>query len=74
MSDLIERVARAMCNSVDTLVGHKDGPNQWKYHTTEARAAIREVAAWLGEQKQFDGDGKGVVAAALRQAAGGGDE
>lgn len=70
MSDLIERVARAMCNSVDTLVGHKDGPNQWKYHTTEARAAIREVAAWLTEEFSYQAE-MIEIRNALRQAAGG---
>ena len=42
-SSLVERVAAA-------ITGDSDEPINWK---PEARAAIREVAAWLREQKAY---------------------
>jgi len=44
-SSLVERVAAA-------ITGDSDGPINWK---PEARAAIREVAAWLRERARYGG-------------------
>ncbi len=51
MSDLVERVARAMCadagfDPFDAMAN--DGP-RWRYYEPPARAAIKAVAEWLGE-------------------------
>ncbi len=62
MSDLVEKVARAMC-----VANHgdpdedmpNDGP-RWKYWVPNARAAIAAVAEWL------DDIGKHTAAAELR--------
>lgn len=50
MSDLLEKVARAIANEVDTVVGHKDGV---AYHYKYARPAIRAVAEWLEAHEDF---------------------
>jgi hypothetical protein len=55
-SSLVERVAFA-------IIGDSDGPINWK---PEARAAIREVAAWLREQRPWGG---GCWAMLLEQEA-----
>jgi hypothetical protein len=57
MSDLVEKVARSIQARVDTIVGHKDGPDGWKYYTREAHAAIEAVAEWIDEHHQIDKDG-----------------
>ena len=54
-SSLVDRVAYA-------ITGDGDGPINWK---PEARAAIREVAAWLREQH----DGDLIAATMLEQEA-----
>ena len=50
MSDLVERVARAMVTSRD---GWPDadagGCKVWQMYETEARAAIKAVAEWLAQ-------------------------
>jgi hypothetical protein len=56
-SSLVERVAAAITG--DSVYG----PINWK---PEARAAIREIAAWLGEQKSY---GHGWAAITLEQEA-----
>ncbi len=68
MSDLIEKVARAICQTdsdPDEVIG---GNPMWKGWQDEARAAIAAAAEWL------DADGAAVygVAAAKLRAAGDG--
>ena len=65
--DLVEKVARAIRQA------HFASHPQNNFGYPHAAAAIAAVAEWLESRSQFDGDGKGVVAAALRAAAGGGE-
>ncbi len=49
MSELIEKVARAMCADAGfdpEQVMPNDGP-RWRYYQPQARAAIAAVAEWL---------------------------
>jgi hypothetical protein len=57
-SSLVARVALA-------ITGENGGPINWR---PEARAAIREVAAWLSEQKRY-GLNTGWVAVRLEEEA-----
>ena len=48
MSDLVERVARAMCLSCDVDPDYvSDGKIMWHRFDKDARAAIAAVAEWL---------------------------
>ena len=58
-SSLVERVAFA-------IIGDSDGPINWK---PEARAAIREVAAWLREEKPHMAGNCSYFASSLEQEA-----
>jgi len=53
MSELIEKVARAMCADAGfdpEQVMPNDGP-RWRYYQPQARAAIAAVAEWLQQEK-----------------------
>ena len=78
MSDLVEKVARAMVTSKD---GWPDadagGCKVWQMYETEARAAIAAVAEW-GHQNFYDDkplhEFLAELSAALRAAADGGEK
>ena len=50
MSELVEKVARAMCTAYGS-----DPDEWWESHRSEARAAIRAVAEWLGKEHGHTG-------------------
>ena len=56
MSELIEKVARAMCADAGfdpEQVMPNDGP-RWRYYQPQARAAIAAVAEWLEDHGKDD--------------------
>ena len=65
MSELIEKVARAMCahewrrcGASDTLIARKVEEEWWEYEP-KARAAIAAVAEWLdtqGDEQWYPGE------------------
>ncbi len=67
MSDLVEKVARAMC-----VANHgdpdedmpNDGP-RWKYWVPNARAAIAAVAEWMSEDPKAEQCCRDTISGAL---------
>ena len=69
MSDLIEKVARAMCADAGfdpEQVMPNDGP-RWRYYQPQARAAIAAVAEWLEDGTHGLTDGELYLAARIRK-------
>jgi hypothetical protein len=67
MSDLIEKVARAICQTdsdPDELIG---GKPMWTGWQDEARAAIAAVAEWLEDGAHGLTDGELYLAARIRK-------
>ena len=71
MSELVEKVARAICQTdsdPDELIGGKPMWTGWK---DEARAAIAAVAEWLAQSEDRECNPLQALAAALRAAGDG---
>lgn len=69
MSELIEKVARAMCADAGfdpEQVMPNDGP-RWRYYQPQARAAIAAVAEWLEDGTHGLTDGELYLAARIRK-------
>ena len=71
MSELVEKVASKLARTpLEQCDDEFRNTPFWSMCEADARLAIAAVAEWLESQSQFDGDGKGVLSAALRAAAG----
>ena len=71
MSELVEKVARAMCLSCDVDPDYvSDGKIMWHRFDKDARAAIAAVAEWLAQSEDRECNPLQALAAALRAAAG----
>ena len=62
MSELVEKVARALCSRRikevgigDAMPDSRDVDLRWEIFTPEARAAIKVVAEWLESQHYLTG-------------------
>jgi hypothetical protein len=67
MSDLVEKVAQAMCadagfDPFDVMAN--DGP-RWRYYEPQARAAIKAVAEWFDKQDKESVGGISVASSAF---------